>query len=103
MGQLFAQSESLAVSVIILLEERSMERILAEKSPFSVWTVTELYPAPGGPLITGAVGFGEGEVVGFGETEGITVGVEVGDNVGEGDSVGVDVGEDCGAVCLEKR
>ena len=75
----------------------------AEKSPFSVWTVTELYPAPGGPLITGAAGFGEDEVVGFGETEGVTVGTRVGDGEGEGDSVGVGVGVDCGAICSEKR
>jgi len=80
------------VSVIILLEFRSIERILAPKSPFSVWTVTELYPTPGGPLIIGEAGFGEDELVGFDVTTGVMVGVVIGTKVGEGVAVGVVIG-----------
>ncbi len=75
---------SFAVSVIILAAFKSIDKTLAEKFPFSVATVIELYPAPGGPLTGGEVGF----VVDFGV--GLAVDLAVG--VGLGELVGATVG-----------
>ncbi|HKB88731.1 MAG TPA: hypothetical protein VKC53_03725 [Patescibacteria group bacterium] len=44
--------------------------------------MTELYPAPGGPLTTGATGFGVGDFVD------VATGTRVGDFVGAGDGEG---------------
>ena len=48
-GQLSEQSESEAESVIIRDEPRSTEKMVALKSPFSVWTVADVNPDPAGP------------------------------------------------------
>ncbi len=62
--------------MIMREEDRSMDKTVARKSPFSVLTVAVVRLAPGGPWITGNDGEGLGAGVGVG------VGVGVGERRG---------------------
>ena len=84
-GQLSEQSESDETSVIMREVDRSIDKMVARKLPFSVLTVAVVRPAPGEPWITGSE-----EAVGLGVRRGVGVGVEVG--VGEGVTVIMGVG-----------
>mgnify|MGYP001563052295 CR=1 FL=1 len=59
-GQSLEQSESEETSVIILEEDRSIDKMVARKSPFSVLTVAVARPVSGGPWRTGREGAGLG-------------------------------------------